>query len=266
MAQQDKIPAARRRELIARQLAASQSVSIPELAAALGVSEMTVRRDLDSLEALGKVRRTHGGAMMAERMAFEFNFAARRQANRRAKQAIAREALSLIGSGMRIIIDTGTTSLELAHLLRSFDPAGELTVITPSLAVASELQFCENIQTILLGGIVRKGSPDLTGMVAESVLDMFFADIAFQGADAIDLDGGMYNSDMRMAKVDQKIRSRASKTYILADSSKIGRTELTRHGSVQETAGLITDDALDKDKRKKLESLGAKITTVALND
>jgi DeoR/GlpR family transcriptional regulator of sugar metabolism len=266
MPQPDKMSAAHRREFISQKLAASQSVSIPELAEVFGVSEMTVRRDLDSLEAAGKVRRTHGGAMMAERMAFEFNFVARRQANRRAKQAIAREAFKLIGSGMRIIIDTGTTSLELAHLLRNFSPAGELTVITPSLAVASELQFCENIQTVLLGGIVRKGSPDLTGMVSESVLDMFFADIAFQGADAIDLNGAMYNSDMRTAKVDQKIRSRAGKTYILADSSKIGRTELTRHGQVQETAGLITDDGLSDEKRKILENLGTQITIVKLND
>ncbi|HNX26875.1 MAG TPA: DeoR/GlpR family DNA-binding transcription regulator [Phycisphaerae bacterium] len=262
MKRQVKIPAARRRELISQKLADSQSVSIPELAASFGVSEMTVRRDLDSLEAIGKVHRTHGGATMAERMAFEFNFVARRQANRRAKQAIAREALKLIKSGMRIIIDTGTTSLELAHLLRHFDSAGQLTVITPSLAVASELQFCENIQTILLGGIVRKGSPDLTGIVAESVLDMFFADVAFQGADAIDLDGAMYNADTRTAEVDRKIRSRADSTYILADSSKIGRTELTRHGFVQETAGLITDDALDDEKRRRLEKLGTKVTTI----
>ena len=131
-----KTPAAERRARIQKLLAEQQVVSIPELAGLFGVSEMTIRRDLDHLERNGVVRRTHGGALAAERMVFEFDFQARRRANRRAKQAIARRARKLIQPGQRLIIDTGTTSLELAILLRN---AEDLTVITPSLAVASQL-------------------------------------------------------------------------------------------------------------------------------
>ena len=234
-------------------------VSISALAEQFDVSEMTIRRDLDNLELTGQVRRTHGGAMPAERMVFEFNFVARRQANRPAKQAIAAEALKLIQPGQRIILDTGTTTLELAHLLRDYS---DLTVLTPSLAVASELQFSEGIETVLLGGVVRKGSPDMTGLVAETVLDMFSADIAFQGADGIDEQGGVYTADMRISKVDQKIRQRAKQTYCLADSSKVGHPELVRHGFIHEMQGFITDAGLDPKLKAKWEKKGAKIIVV----
>ncbi len=245
-----------------RELLQNQAeVSISALAERFDVSEMTIRRDLDNLELTGQVRRTHGGAMPAERMVFEFNFVARRQANRPVKQAIAREALKLIKPGQRIILDTGTTTLELAHLLRDYS---DLTILTPSLAVASELQFSEGIQTILLGGVVRKGSPDLTGLVAETVLDMFSADIAFQGADGIDIDGGVYTADMRISKVDQKIRQRATRTYCLADSSKVGHPELVRHGYIHEMDGFITDTALDPKLKAQWEKKGAKITLVRI--
>ena len=240
-------------------LQAGEEFSIPEMAVRFKVSEMTVRRDLDKLAANGLVRRTHGGAVSTEKMAFEFDFVARRKSHHNEKCAIAVEAAKYIECGQRVILDTGTTTLELAHLLRD---RSDLTVITPSLAVASELQFSDGVQTILLGGTVRKGRPDLTGIVAESVLDMFAADIAFQGADAIGLDGALYTDDMQVAAVDKKIRTRAKKTYVLADSSKIGKTALTRHGFLHEVAGLITDSGISKKEVQSLEKLGAKLIVV----
>ena len=184
-----------------------QRVDIAELAESFGVSEITVRRDLEKLEQHGLLQRTIGGAIPAERMAFDFNFAQRRQTRQKEKQAIVREALKVIQPGHRLILDTGTTTLELAYLLKDLR---DVTVITPSLAVASVLQFSRNIQTILLGGIFRQGSADLTGSVTEDNLDMFAVDIVFQGADGIGLDGTLYNADLRLARVDQKMRQRAA--------------------------------------------------------
>ena len=163
-----------------------RELSISELALRFGASEMTIRRDLSKLQQRGQVLRTHGGVVPADRMMFEFDFAARQRENLAAKRAIAREALKLINPPCRIILDTGTTALQLAYELQSFN---DISVITPSLAVASALQFAEGVQTVLLGGIIRKGSPDLTGALTESMLEMFAADIAFQGADGIDADG-----------------------------------------------------------------------------
>jgi len=252
----EKISVSVRQLKIRKLLQEQQSVSIRELSRLLGVSEMTIRRDLAKLERGGEVRRTHGGAVIAERMAFEFDFAARRMANRAAKQAIAARAVRFIRPGHRIILDTGTTTLELAYLLKDFQ---DLTVITPSLAVASVLQFSPGIQTVLLGGVIRRGSPDLTGVVTETNLDTFAADIAFQGADAISLDGKLYTADTRIARVDRKIRQRAEKTYVLADSSKMGKTALIVHGCVYEVEALITDERIDPAHRKAFEELGATV-------
>jgi len=239
-----------------------QQVSIPDLAERFGVSEMTIRRDLDKLARNGQVRRTHGGAMPAERMVFEFDFASRRQAHRRQKQAIAREALKLIQPAQKLILDTGTTTLELAYALKDFQ---DITVITPSLAVASVLQFSPQIQTVLLGGIIRQGSPDLTGVVTEKNLEMFSVDIAFQGADGIGLDGTLYNADLRIVAVDQKIRQKARQTYVLADSSKIGKTALAANGFIYEVDALITDSKIHAQHRRSYEKMGATIIVAADN-
>jgi DeoR/GlpR family transcriptional regulator of sugar metabolism len=243
------------RELIVK----DEPIVVSELASRFGVSEMTIHRDLNKLQHEGHIRRVHGGAVPAEKMAFEFDFTARRKTRKKTKQAIAAEALKLISPGKTIILDTGTTTLELATLIRDFE---DITVLTPSIAVASVLQFSTGIQTILLGGTIRKGSPDLTGVITEQVLDMFMADIAFQGADGIGLNGQMYNADMRIASVDRKMRLRADKTYILCDSSKIGKTGLAFNGSLSEVNALITDSKIKIEHLSALKEFNENIITV----
>ena len=251
-----KISVVERHSRICELLKDNKQVSIVQLAQMFDVSEMTVHRDLRKLEEDGRIRRTRGGAIPAERMEFEFDFALRRRARQKEKQAIAEEALKFIEPGQRIILDAGTTTLAVAYLLRDFQ---NITVITPSLAVGSVLQFSAGIETVLLGGIIRHGSPDLTGIVTETNLDMFAVDIAFQGADGIGLDGTLYTDDMRIVKVDQKIQKRAAKSYILADSSKIGKTALATYGYVYQVNALITDNAIDPECKKAFEEMGATV-------
>jgi len=257
----EKISGKGRLSQIRKLLESDRSVSITELARQFEVSEMTIRRDLDKLERAGQVQRTHGGAIPAERMDFVFDFLARRKTNIAAKQALAREAVKMVKPGDRVILDTGTTTLELAHLLKEMK---NITIITPSLAVASELQFSPDIQTILLGGLLRRGQADLTGTIAETMLDMFTADIAFEGSDGIGLDGTLYNSDLDYSNMHQKIRQRAERFYILADSSKIGKTQLVRTGSLKTVDGLITDSRIEPAHRQVLEKIGVKLIIVDL--
>jgi DeoR/GlpR family transcriptional regulator of sugar metabolism len=245
-----------RQNAIRLMIKADEVFTVGGLAKKFNVSEMTIHRDLNKLQGQGHIIRTHGGVLPAERMEFEFDFTARRCANQKAKKAIAKRAVELIRPGNKIILDTGTTTLELAYLLKDFE---DLTVITPSLAVASVLQFSQGIQTVLLGGIIRKGSPDITGVITEKVLDMFMVDMAFQGADGIGLNGELFNADMRIAKVDQKIRCRAKRTYILSDSSKIGQTDLASNRVLSEVEALITDSKITKEQLSELEKTGTKI-------
>ncbi len=233
------------------------ALSTQELARHFEVSAMTIRRDLESLGRSGQVRRVRGGAELTGRMVFEFDYRARREEQREYKAVIAREARKLVAPGQRLLIDNGTTTLELAALLS--DCPG-LTVITPSLAVVSELIFAGHVEVILLGGIVRPGSADLTGSVTEHCLELFAADLAFQGADGIGLDGAIYNTDLRLAEVDRKMRRCADRSVILADTTKIGRTALARNGFLGRDADIfITDERLDPAQRELFEAMGMQL-------
>ncbi|MDO8542952.1 MAG: DeoR/GlpR family DNA-binding transcription regulator [Opitutaceae bacterium] len=254
-----KLPSAVRQSVIRDRFAGQPGVSIVELAREFAVSEMTIRRDLDVLEGKSQIQRTHGGAVLTERMMFEFDYRERRERNRAEKCAIAAEARKLVRPGQRLILDNGTTTLELASLLKDGE---NLTVITPSLAVASELQHATDVEVILLGGIIREGSPDLTGPVTEHCLEMFSADIAFQGADAIGTDGAIYNSDLRLARVDRTMRRIANRSCILCDHTKIGRTELARSGTLADVDIFITDAGAPAGLLKQFGRLGPKILTV----
>lgn len=238
-------PAAARHRFIREALkrSSSASVSVSSMARRLGVSEMTIRRDLEKLESSADVRRTRGGAVVAERTVFEFAYHERQRAQSAQKQRIAQSALELIEPGQRIILDTGTTTLHLAALLKE---RKSLTVITPSLAVASALQFSNGIEVVLLGGGLRRGSPDLTGPLTEHCLDLFSADWAFQGAEAVGDDGSVYNVDLQLAQVDRKMRAKAARACLLADGSKFGRTALVRNGTLADFDVVIADRALPK--------------------
>lgn len=223
-------------------LSAGNPVSIKELAVALGVSDMTVRRDLDELERTGFAQRTHGAAIATDRLYFELNFYQRRQARRNQKRAIAEVAARLVQPGHRIFVDAGSTTLELVFCIKDVP---NIVVVTTSLAVAAALQHSDSAETILLGGTLQPGRPDLGGGLTEDMLDMFSADLSFQGADGIDLDGWIYNENVASARVGKKMREKTNQPYILADSTKIDRTALMKFGNIREGGGLITDDEID---------------------
>jgi DeoR/GlpR family transcriptional regulator of sugar metabolism len=254
------LPSAARQAKIRERFVERPGVSIPELARQFGVSEMTIRRDLAALEEKSQIQRTHGGAVLTERMMLEFDYRDRRDTNRGAKNAIAAAARKLVRPGQRLILDTGTTTLELAARLRD---GVDLTVMSPSLAVASELQHAAGVEVILLGGIIRRGSPDLTGPVTEHCLELLAADIAFQGADAIGTDGSIYNSDLRLARVDRLMRRVSKRCCVLADHTKIGGTALARSGSLADVDVLITSKGAPAEALKRFAKLGPEMVVVA---
>jgi len=248
--------ASAREQYIRRALAKSASVSISHMAEELEVSEMTVRRDLARMEMNTDVRRTHGGAVVAERMVFEFNYLRRQRERWKEKAAIASAARALVQAGQRIILDTGTTTLQLATRLKDLE---SLTVITPSLAVASELQFSENLHVILLGGVIHRGSPDLTGPVTEHSLDLFSADWVFQGAEAVGEDGSIFNVDLQLAQADRKMRAKAAKRCLLADSSKFGQTALVKNGMLSDFDILVTDSGISPSHLRLARKLAGRV-------
>jgi len=251
---------AARLEHIRRELARGGEVEIADLAGRLAVSEMTIRRDLDVLAAGGEVMRTHGGAASARRLTFEFRFRERQLAHLPAKRAIAAAAVRHVPDGATVILDTGTTTLEIARRLGGRQ---NITVITTSLAIVSELQFARGVRLVLLGGYLREGSPDLHGPLTERNLAGLRASVAFLGADAIDGTGAAYTDDLAVASLDMAMAEVSKRTIVVADSSKFDRQAMCK------TVGpgydlLITDNAVGPSRLRDLRRAGVRVEVVAV--
>lgn len=239
-----------RRSKILGLLERKGELSIEVLADRYSVSGMTIRRDLQELVEAGRVIRTHGGAAPAQRISFEFKFLERTQHNAEQKRQIAELAVQRVKPGQTVMLDSSTTTLAIANHLAVLD---RLTVITTSLPIASALFGREGIEVIILGGTLRKDSPDLCGALTDTSLDLMRADIAFIGADAIDDEGYIYNASTEIARMLQRMASAAAEVYAVADASKIGRQELMRFSRLADWSGLITDSTLDRGMIERLQ-------------
>jgi DeoR/GlpR family transcriptional regulator of sugar metabolism len=227
------------------------------LSRACEVSDMTIRRDLQKLADEGRVVRTHGGAARAEQVMFEFQFLQRAKTQQEEKNQIGLAAARLVKDGQSILLDSGTTTLALARHLRKHN---RVTVITTSLPIAASLQQAPGVETLLLGGYVRHDSPDLVGALTEANLETLRADIAFVGADGIDLAGNVYNNSLNVARMLAKMSASAREVYVLADHTKLDRTALKQFGNVSEWTGLITDDRADTKHLDSLRAAGVNVT------
>lgn len=245
-----------RQRRICELIAQRGECSVEELSQALGVSGMTIRRDLQVLEQQGQIVRTHGGATLGYRTVFEFDFLKKLRLNLPAKEAIARAAVELLRNCSSVMLDGSTTTLTIARHLRG---RTGLTVITTSLPAASELQHEPGIDVLLPGGYVRPHSPDLTGSLTEMNLEHLHTEAAILGADAIDQEGYVYTNPPDTTDTLLKMAASADRVYIAADSSKLGRRGLRRYGRLTQWAGLITDGRADPRFLDRLRKLGVQV-------
>jgi DeoR/GlpR family transcriptional regulator of sugar metabolism len=233
---------------------------IASVVSALRVSEATARRLLSALEADGRVIRTHGGAMLAPELGFNYSYrlsAARRSAE---KAAIGRAAADLVRSGDRIFLDSGTTILRFAEALAEKIRSGELegvSVVTNSLAYLESLPNC--CQTTLAGGDIRTDRMDVAGPVTEKQISKYCFDKAFFGADAIDAEKGLMTSDDLTAAICETAIANSKENYVLADSEKFSKTSYVTYSSFSAITAIITDSELDVAVREKVENTGARI-------
>jgi DeoR family transcriptional regulator, fructose operon transcriptional repressor len=247
-----------RQRRILNLLAVKPEVSVSEFAKEFQVSTMTIRRDLEALEQQKQITRTHGGAILAAPSFVAFAFQDRRRSRMAEKEAIAEEAIKQLNHGMTIIIDTGTTTLEVARALAGIFG---LKILTSSLAIASELFTCEGIELTLLGGTVNRESPDLSGQLTQDNLSAFRADIAFVGADALD-GQGLYTSSQQIAGVSKAMIASAAKTVLVADSSKFTKTSFVRFAEWKQVDMVITDKAIEATHKRRLKKAVSEVVFV----
>jgi DeoR/GlpR family transcriptional regulator of sugar metabolism len=231
-------------------LASDNEVFVSRLARQLSVSEMTIRRDIRVLESKGEVIRTHGGAALAKRLTFEFTFRNQQNNNQANKTAIGARAVKEVKDGDIIMLDTGTTTLEIARQLKT---KKNITIITTSLAIVSELQFSPDIKVVLLGGYLRSGSPDMCGPLTEDNIKRFRADIAFVGADGVDAGGNTFTNSIEVANLSREMAKNSSKVIVVSDSSKVGKSSLVKMMSPGDYDLMITDKHIQSKLLRKLK-------------
>jgi DeoR/GlpR family transcriptional regulator of sugar metabolism len=229
-----------RRQAILAQVREQAAVSAEDLARQFAVSVETIRRDLRRLGDRGLLERVYGGATRPAGRSSEGSFATRSTRNIDRKRAIAALAASLVEPEETIVVDVGTTALEVARAL----PAGfRGRVLTNSVPAAMEVSARSDVELLLCGGQVRAGDGACAGAHAEAFFDEFYADRAFLGSGGVHPQAGLTDFYPAEVAVRRTIIGHTAMTYVLADSSKLGEIAVHRVCPLDRLTAVVTDDA-----------------------
>jgi DeoR family fructose operon transcriptional repressor len=228
--------------------------ALDELVRELGVSESTIRRDLDALEEQGAARRTHGGVLYSGGMPRLAEFDERQPANWAAKRAIAAAAAQLIDDGETVLLDGGTTTYEVARLL----VGRSLQVVTNSLPVANLFASEARTDLVLLGGYVSPRTGVCLGPYANELLGRLHVTTTVLSAAGI-AEEGLFNAHLLLAETEQAMLKAASRVMVVADSSKFGRKSLTLVSALDAIDTLVSDDGMTQAWRDVVAGAGARL-------
>lgn len=231
-----RILKSKRKQLIMEKLSHDKLVRLDDLVSLLDTSESTVRRDLDELESERKLHRVHGGAELPHSLQKEFTNQQKSIKNIQEKMLVAKKAASLISNDDVVFVDAGTTN----ELLLGYLSQDNLTVVTNSIHHAAKL-VDKNIQTIIIGGHVKKSTDASIGAVAYEQIKQLNFDKAFLGINGID-EEFLTTPDMEEAVIKKTVIENARKSYIVTDSSKIGRVSFAKVDKI-ENATIITNQS-----------------------
>jgi DeoR/GlpR family transcriptional regulator of sugar metabolism len=248
-----------RRTKIVHLIRQNGKVRVKDLSKEFKISEVTIRNDLKELESRGLVQRAHGGALPPDTIIVEPSLHERIRSHAEEKKRIGAAAVELIEDGDSIILDSGSTTLEIAKRLKG---KRNIKVITNGVYIAMELLGVQGVQLILLGGLLRENSFSVVGHFAESMLEHLSADKLFIAADGCDMDFGLSTPNLEESQVNQVMVRIARQKILVADSSKFGRRSLSRIVSLLEMDKVITDRALSDKFRTELVSKGIDVTLV----
>ncbi|MBO4469046.1 MAG: DeoR/GlpR transcriptional regulator [Bacteroidales bacterium] len=254
-----------RRSAILQKLKEDSTVNVTHLSEMFGVSEVTIRKDLRILQERKLLLRVHGGAIMVtnttESDPEERNFRSKQMVNIKEKRAIGRAAAAHIRNGDTIMVDSGTTALEIVKNLDGFT---DLTIITNSVHAVLEAVKYKRFKVVLLGGTVRETSLSTVGALTESNLKLFYCDKLFLGVDSISVEAGLSTPSIDEASTNQVMISRAREVYAVFDSTKFNKRALAFIAMPDKLSTVITDQNLAPEIRSRLESLKIKVETVSV--
>ncbi|MDP4143627.1 MAG: DeoR/GlpR family DNA-binding transcription regulator [Bacillota bacterium] len=244
-----------RQEKISLLINEEGSIKVNELSSIFNVSEATIRRDLQEMEEKKLLKRTHGGAVKIGITNFEPSFFDKKDEKNIEKQSIGRYAAELINDGDTIILDSGTTTLEIAKNIT----AKNITVVTNSIDIAAEISNRDGVELIVAGGTLRFNTRSMVGHLCEGVFKNFRVDKAFIGANGISINQGITTPNFTEAQAKKAMMNSANKIIIVADSSKFENVCLSVICKVSSITSIITSGELPEETIKEYEELGIEI-------
>lgn len=238
---------------------AAGRVTVEELAARFGTSQVTIRADLTTLESAGALTRTHGGALNVPDGDQPLDV--KQLQHHAEKVRIAEAAAALIRNGETIILDSGTTTAELARRIRALG-LESINVITNGLNIAAILSETPSVRLIIPGGILRRESSSLTGPMAEAALGTLQADRLYLGADGVDPRIGIMTPHLAEAELNAKMIKMSRQVVVVADSSKFARRNISLIARIEQLHMLITDRGAPADCVEQLRARGVEVRLV----
>ncbi len=248
-----------RRGAIVSLLRENGKVRVKELSRRFKMSDVTIRTDLKELHQRGLVFKSHGGAFLPTLVIGEPTLQEKFDKHADEKSRIGAAAADLIEDGETVILDSGTTTQEIAKRIKG---RHDLTVITNGVNIATELAGIRGIQIILLGGVLRHGALSIVGHFAEEMLSQLTADKLFMAADGCTLEFGISTPKFEESRINQAMVTIAREKYLTADSSKFGKNSLSRIVSLWEMNGVICDHGLPGEYQEEIRSQGLQLLLV----
>jgi DeoR family transcriptional regulator of aga operon len=248
-----------RRQYILRLAQDNGRVLVEELSQMLGISSITIRKDLDQLQNRGVLQRTHGGAMLPNPGSLaDPTLQEKERRFSVEKKRISEAAVKLVHEGQCILLDSGTTTTAVAKALKSLS---SLTVITNAVNIASELNGTD-FEVLLTGGSLRKNSFSLVGPLAEDMLQDMHADILFLGVDGFDVEAGLTTPNLMESRVNRAMVNSSSKVVAVCDSTKFGRRSLCKIVDASAIHHVITDRNISGSAAERIRNVGIELTLV----
>lgn len=248
---------AERHDHILAELARRGAISVQELAALLGTSSATIRRDIVELDAHGTLLRTHGGAALLDRHQ-EFSYDAKVMAYLPEKRRIGAYAATQIKPGTTVGCGGGTTVMQMIASIKRLP----LHIVTTAINVALELRDAPDISVMLTGGLMRSRTAEVVGHVCERTLRDVNLDLAIIGADGVHCDLGCTTYDGEEAYINRVLIDRAHEVWILADHSKLGQVRPAIIHDITVANLLITDSGASPDQIAAIQQKGTKVICV----
>ena len=250
-----------RREQIIQRLRQQGSVQVNDLSVLFGVSTVTIRNDLAFLEKQGIAVRAYGGALICDSNTpgVEPSVEDKSSLNTAVKRSIAKAAAEMIKPGHRVILDSGTTTYEIARLMRQHT---DVIAMTNGMNVASALLEAEGVELLMTGGHLRRQSLSVYGDQAEQSLQNYHFDMLFLGVDAIDLERGVSTHNEDEARLNRRMCEVAERIIVVTDSSKFNRSSLHKIIDTQRIHTIIVDEGIPAECLQELHRSGVEVIIV----